>query len=434
MNTPSKPFVALGTTLLVACGSCAAPHTGTQPARQNTSLEPVARKPGPGDKLLRDVRFSKARAVTTGPKHHFFGYYGISPWNPSETLMVGLESSFHKRLPRPGEAATIGLIDVATGRWMPVSRTRAWNFQQGCMLHWLNDREILFNDRRDGRLVAVILDVVTRKERKIIDRPIGSVSRDGKVALSFNFARMGRVRRVVGTAGSKDPTEGQPHPDDDGIWRIDLATGEATLIVTLDQIYRCRPLPPNRESDVWVNHILINPDATRFLAIVRRSRRWYTLLVTAGLDGSGLRCVLPPGTDSSHFDWATPSKILATYRPKPGAPRIHHLITDRDGDVRPERLGDGVLDYDGHCTVSPCGRWIVTDSYPFTRERLQQLLLYDLKTHRYRVLGVYPQARVFKHVRCDLHPRWSPSGRQICFDSTHGPQRQMYVIDVDLPG
>ncbi len=435
MARPNATVILLGLIVASTCGSCAAPQPSTQAAHvPDDALEPVARRPGPGDELLRNVRFSRARAVTRGPKHHFFGYYGISPWNPSETLMVGLESGFHKRLPRPGEAATIGLIDVATGEWTPVAETRAWNFQQGCMLHWLSHREIIYNDRRDGRLVAVILDVVARQERKIIDRPIGAVDRRGTVALSFNFARMGRIRKVVGTAGTQDPTAGEPHPADDGIYRIDLKTGQSELIVSLDAIYRCRPLPPERESEVWINHVLINPDATRFLAIVRRSKRWYTLMVTAGMDGSGLRCVLPPGTDSSHFDWVSRDRILATFRPDQRSPRIHHMIADRSGDIRAERLGDGVLDYDGHCCVAPCGRWMITDSYRFTPERVQQLLLFDLKTGRYRVLGLYPQAPVFKKVRCDLHPRWSPSGRQICFDSTHGEQRQMYVIDIDLPG
>jgi len=33
-------------------------------------------------------------------------------------------------------------------------------------------------------------------------------------------------------------------------------------------------------------------------------------------------------------------------------------------------------------------------------------------------------------MRCDLHPRWSRQGTQVCFDSVHEGPRQMYVCDV----
>ncbi len=55
-------------------------------------------------------RFS-VRTLTQGPKNHFFGYYGMSPWNSSGTQMVCLEPEFHHRLPESHEEASIGLVD-----------------------------------------------------------------------------------------------------------------------------------------------------------------------------------------------------------------------------------------------------------------------------------------------------------------------------------
>src|SRR5512147_2110335 len=78
----------------------------------------------------------EVRALTSGPKHHFFGYFGIPPWNRSGKRLVCLESAFQDHLPSPGESASIGLVDPATGKFSKVAETRAWNFQQGCMLHW----------------------------------------------------------------------------------------------------------------------------------------------------------------------------------------------------------------------------------------------------------------------------------------------------------
>jgi len=36
----------------------------------------------------------QVRTWTKGPKHHFFGYYGICPWNKSGKYLVCLESDF----------------------------------------------------------------------------------------------------------------------------------------------------------------------------------------------------------------------------------------------------------------------------------------------------------------------------------------------------
>ena len=38
-----------------------------------------------------------ARPITQGPKHHFFGYYGICPWNSTGQYHLCLQSDFHDR-------------------------------------------------------------------------------------------------------------------------------------------------------------------------------------------------------------------------------------------------------------------------------------------------------------------------------------------------
>src|SRR5687767_9305470 len=53
--------------------------------------------------------------LTTGPRHHFFGYIGhvqTIPWNASGRYLVALESEFQDRLPGASDAANIVLIDT----------------------------------------------------------------------------------------------------------------------------------------------------------------------------------------------------------------------------------------------------------------------------------------------------------------------------------
>ncbi len=95
------------------------------------------------------LRFSEVRPLTRQPGNHFFGYYGIPPWNASEQLYACLESDFHERPPERGERATIGVVELATGRFKPLTTTAAWNLQQGAMLHWLPtapETQLIFND------------------------------------------------------------------------------------------------------------------------------------------------------------------------------------------------------------------------------------------------------------------------------------------------
>ena len=67
---------------------------------------------------------------------------------------------------------------------------------------------------------------------------------------------------------------------------------------------------------------------------------------------------------------------------------------------------------------------------PPDANRRCRLLVYDEDTERALELGrFHSPPRYAGPVRCDLHPRWSRDGRQVCIDSVHEGSRQMYVID-----
>ena len=197
--------------------------------------------------------------ITFGPKHHFFGYIGQSqtiPWNASGTYILALRVAFHDHMPRPHEAAEIVLIDTEHGnRIVPVDQTRAWNFQQGTMFYWnpaSAETQFFFNDRdpRTDKIYTVLFDVQKGKrvrEYRYPDTPIGNsgVAHGGGAFLGINYGRLARLRRVTGYPGAFDWTAGQKAPDSDGIFLIDVRSGEKRLLVSFRKLGElARPWKP----------------------------------------------------------------------------------------------------------------------------------------------------------------------------------------------
>jgi len=132
------------------------------------------------------------RAVTRGPKHHFFGYYDKSPWDLEGRWMLALEVDFMDRPPKPGDAAIIGLVDLKEdSAFCPIAQTHAWNWQQGAMLQWLpgtSRRLIIYNSCQGGSFVSVIRDLDGGEERTL-PLPVYTISHSGRWALTPNFSR-----------------------------------------------------------------------------------------------------------------------------------------------------------------------------------------------------------------------------------------------------
>ena len=402
----------------------------------------LGRVPAPLLGRVAEVPRFEVRRLTSPPSHHFFGYYGMSPWNASGSLMVGLESAFHHRLPTTHEPATVGLIDPQSGRFSPIAQTHAWNLQQGALLHWnpVNpNSEVIFNDRHGAEMKAAIVDVHTGRKR-YLPRQISGVGVTGKQALSLSYGRVGRLRKVVGYAGAEDPNPNDPHPDNDGVYLMDLETGEAKLVVSIGEVFRraVREYPVLAQRHMWFNHTVFNDSSTRFLFLARSwadQGRLDSAMFTANLDGSELRQVTPWGGAVSHFDWRNDREIVATYRvPAEGGPMKHILFTDGERDHR--ELGKGLLDFDGHASFTADGRWMVTDRKD-TPTLLQSLWLYDMQAEELTAITAKPmKERIFitGDTRCDFHPRWNRTGDRICFDAIDPETwtRQLHVVDLEF--
>jgi hypothetical protein len=385
--------------------------------------------------LFAQKREFSVRTLTSGPRHHFFGYYGICPWNRSGKYLVCLESSFQDHLPNPSEPAAIGLVDPKTGAFTKISETRAWNFQQGAMLHWnpVNpEDEILYNERDGDSIVSVLLNVSTGKKR-VFPRGINGVSRNGRHALSLTYGRLTRLRPVVGYVGTVDPNPDVKHPENDGVFLQDLVTGESKLAMSIARVYErlVKTHPELSGRHMWFNHTVFNKNDTRFFFLARcwtPAKELESAMFTCSTGGSELREVVPFGKGVSHFEWRNNTEIMATFKLLPGSDKQHVLFTDGKQDYR--QIGEGFLKSDGHCSFAPDAEWFVTDEN-VAATLSKKLMVYNVRTREGTVIGSFPMFEkrfLGGDLRCDLHPRWNRGGDAICFDALDkNGVRQLHV-------
>ena len=376
------------------------------------------------------------RAITRGPKYHWFGYYDKLQFDPASRLALAQEVGFEHRSPTAADTIKVGMVDLRDhDRWTELGESRAWNWQQGCMLQWLpgSSSEVIWNDREDGQFVCHVLDVHTGK-RRTIPHPIYALSPDGAWAIAPDFRRLNDCRPGYGYAGIPDPNREVAAPEDAGIWRLDLRTGQAKLLLSFAQLARV-PQPGGFSPGAkhWFNHLLVAPDGKRFAFLHRwrgkkEGKSFATRMFTADRNGRNLYVVDPYG-QTSHFIWRDPSHILA-WAWHPSHKEKFYLYEDRSEHV--EVVGADVMTRNGHCTYLAGNRWILNDAYP-DQERNQPLYLYEVATGRVVELGRFHSPKVYTgEWRCDLHPRSSADGTKICIDSPHEGGRQMYLVDVPV--
>ena len=218
--------------------------------------------------------------------------------------------------------------------------------------------------------------------------------------------------------------------EEDGIWRIDLETGESELILSLAHFISLNHNKTMDKSPHKINHIMYSPLGKRFVFMHRWIGPYGKIdrLYTANTDGSELYC-LADDKMVSHYFWLDDKHLIAWARKEPVGDK-YLLLKDNSNDF--EMIGKDILNIygDGHPHVHPGKKWIITDTYP-NKARIRELLLYNLKTNRLLAVGAFlSPLKYHKACRCDLHPRWNPDGTKISIDSAHEGFRNSYIIDV----
>ena len=372
--------------------------------------------------------------ISKPPGFHWFGYYDKFQFDPTDRYALGMQVDFEHRLPTEKDVIRIGMLDLADGnKWIELGESRAWCWQQGCMLQWRpgSDSEIVWNDREDGQFVCRILDFKTHKLRTL-PRAIGAISPCGRFALCEDFSRIWNFRPGYAYAGIPDRYAEQPAPSEIGVWRMDMDTGEVRQICSLADLAGI-PYPGQAPGDRhYVNHLAWNPTGERFLMF----NRWLgsgqteagsgqpTRVFTMAGDGSDIRLLSARG--ASHWVWRDPQHVLIWGE---GA---YQLYKDDGSGESKQTIWHHP---NGHQTYIPRtdNEWLLTDTYPQKSDNNQQeLCLYHIPSKKKVVLGRFRVPPQYTgEWRCDLHPRLNRSATKVVIDATHGGNgRQMYLIDI----
>ena len=114
------------------------------------------------------------RPITKGPQRHWFGYYDKLEFDPTNRYVLSNQVAFEHRSPRADDVIKVGMVDTKDNdKWVELGQSRAWGWQQGCMLQWLPGEtgEVLWNDMEDDQLVCRVMEAETKRGRTL-PRPI----------------------------------------------------------------------------------------------------------------------------------------------------------------------------------------------------------------------------------------------------------------------
>jgi len=384
----------------------------------------------------------KVEQITFGEKHHFFGYIGqcqTIPWNASGRYILGLEIDTIDRMPKPGEAATIFLIDTHdNNNLIRLDSTCAWNPQQGTMFYWnplASETQFFFNDKdlETGEIFTVIYDIDKRmriREYRYTDTPIGNggVAADGSAWLGLNYGRLARLRPVTGYPGALDWSKDDIAPKDDGVFIVDLKSGEKRLLVSYFQLEeKLKAHDPDLKHDgLFINHTLWNRDYDRIYIFARagwNGQDYKRINVPFSIHADGSCLSLHETHIGGHPEWAEGSILIGRQGNK-------QILYDVDTKKIVGQLGNPEIfpNPEGDISLSPDGNWFVNGYNKGTTNFYSVYRMSDSTFIRSEGLD---KGNFSGNIRIDPAPRWNRNSDKILVPGIDSRgSRQMFLISV----
>lgn len=360
----------------------------------------------------------------------FFGYYDKSPANPAGLVLGHLSASSTSGLPEIESLVKVALFSQNLVNEIWSANVFCFNWQQGARLHWLDDDLFIYNDfdMVEKRYISKVVNSKTLQQLKSFVLPVQD-SFGTDYFLSINYRRLISLRPDYGYRNLPKMTGDElKNLVDDGIWRVDFKTGQVVLLVSLAQICEVEERHEFTQAFHKVNHVMISPLGSHFIFLHRYliGQRRFDRLILADAKNGKLKLLSDYGM-VSHYFWMNDKTILGFMR-GPNNRDAYWLLDIDSGSFTHIPGLDGLGD--GHPHVH--GDLFVTDTYP-NKSRMQQLNLINWKTGEVKNLGEFFHSFEYSgETRCDLHPRFSPCGKKVYFDSVFSGKRALYEMDLAL--
>lgn len=368
------------------------------------------------------------KEITIENQESFFGYYDKSPINKGNNAVLFNTTSYStKNLPSCNNTITLIIKDMKSELINKVDDIKAYNWQQGCKCMWLNDNEIIYNnyDESKSDYVSKSYNILTGKYI-IYDIPIYDTF-NNEFALTLNFSRLHLLRPDYGYRCSSIKWTNLCKNDHlDGVFYLDLKTGQSNLIFSIEDAKKIAPKENMTSAQHKFNHIMISPSGEKFIFI----HRWFVngkktdRLLLFEIKTKKLS-LISDDEMVSHSYWISDNKIISYLRDLDQGDNYYiidleskekHLINDINN------IGLG----DGHPSIHD--NMIVFDTYP-DKSRMKGLFTYNLENKILKKIGeFYEPFDFYGETRCDLHPRFSHDGKKILIDSVHTGKRHLYEI------
>ncbi|WP_146612971.1 glycosyl transferase [Halomonas sp. SL1] len=361
----------------------------------------------------------------------FFGYYDKTPISQSGYVLAHLSERSTQLPPSAEQGIYVGVFEAGKNiEPIMMVETHAYNWQQGARAQWLTNDHFIVNDYSEeaNAYISKRYSVEGNELIKTYEFPVQDAFCDSYF-LSVNYRRLMALRPDYGYRNLPALSESELKDLwSDGIWYVEMESGDSKLLLSLEAIVNHEFENKFSAALHKVNHVMISPCGEKFLFLHRYymdDKRSDRLLVS---DLSGNITTLSSKGMVSHCCWKGEDEIIGYLRGD-NEKDAYWCLNVKTAEMTKQDVG--VVDQYGDGHPHSTGSFFVTDTYP-DKARMQHLFKVGVSNGEVEELGSFFHGFAFKgETRCDLHPRLSPDGTFVFFDSVSSGRRQLCYMEIE---